>query len=86
MFAVGICTILDSFSLHVDIFCPQDEEDAKAIGRLFADMGDAYVQLIATGRHATLVWYSVPMLWVVIMILVYFVVQSFPLLLIKTSF
>lgn len=27
----------------------QDEEDVKAIARLFADMGDSYVELIATG-------------------------------------
>ncbi|XP_074316930.1 transportin MOS14-like isoform X2 [Silene latifolia] len=27
----------------------KDEEDVKAIGRLFADMGDSYVKLIATG-------------------------------------
>lgn len=29
----------------------QDEEDVKAIARLFADMGDSYVELIATGMH-----------------------------------
>lgn len=29
----------------------QDEEDIKAIARLFADMGDAYVELIATGSY-----------------------------------
>ncbi|THU56155.1 hypothetical protein C4D60_Mb11t14270 [Musa balbisiana] len=27
----------------------QDEEDVKAIARLFADMGDSYIELIATG-------------------------------------
>jgi transportin-3 len=27
----------------------KDEEDVKAIGRLFADVGDSYVELIATG-------------------------------------
>lgn len=27
----------------------KDEEDVKAIARLFADMGDSYVELIATG-------------------------------------
>uniref|UniRef100_A0A803M1F3 Exportin-1/Importin-beta-like domain-containing protein n=1 Tax=Chenopodium quinoa TaxID=63459 RepID=A0A803M1F3_CHEQI len=32
----------------------KDEEDAKAIGRLFADMGDAYVQLIATGSDESM--------------------------------
>ena len=31
-------------------FCTQDEEDVKAIARLFADMGDSYVELIATGN------------------------------------
>lgn len=31
-------------------FCIQDEEDVKAIARLFADMGDSYVELIATGN------------------------------------
>lgn len=30
----------------------QDEEDVKAIARLFADMGDSYVELIATGTIA----------------------------------
>lgn len=29
----------------------KDEEDVKAIARLFADMGDAYVELIATGSE-----------------------------------
>lgn len=28
----------------------QDEEDVKAIARLFADMGESYVDLIATGK------------------------------------
>ncbi|XWS51047.1 hypothetical protein CRYUN_Cryun12cG0142600 [Craigia yunnanensis] len=28
---------------------PEDEEDVKAIAQLFADMGDSYVELIATG-------------------------------------
>lgn len=28
----------------------QDEEDVKAIARLFADLGDSYVDLIATGN------------------------------------
>ncbi|KNA25654.1 hypothetical protein SOVF_004570 isoform A [Spinacia oleracea] len=32
----------------------KDEEDVKAIGRLFADMGDAYVQLIATGSDESM--------------------------------
>ncbi|MFS7986692.1 putative armadillo-like helical protein [Helianthus anomalus] len=27
----------------------KDEEDVKAIARLFADIGDSYVELIATG-------------------------------------
>ncbi|KAJ0537851.1 hypothetical protein HanHA300_Chr08g0268401 [Helianthus annuus] len=27
----------------------KDEEDVKAIARLFADMDDSYVELIATG-------------------------------------
>lgn len=27
----------------------QDEEDVKAIARLFADMGDSYLELIANG-------------------------------------
>lgn len=29
----------------------QDEEDVKAIARLFADMGDSYVELIAAGIY-----------------------------------
>lgn len=29
----------------------QDEEDVKAMARLFADMGDSYVELIATGIY-----------------------------------
>jgi hypothetical protein len=28
----------------------QDEEDVKAIARLYADMGESYVDLIATGK------------------------------------
>uniref|UniRef100_A0A251SAW5 Uncharacterized protein n=1 Tax=Helianthus annuus TaxID=4232 RepID=A0A251SAW5_HELAN len=28
----------------------KDEEDVKAIARLFADIGDSYVELIATGN------------------------------------
>ncbi|RVX18666.1 Transportin MOS14 [Vitis vinifera] len=32
----------------------QDEEDVKAIGRLFADMGDSYVELIATGSDESM--------------------------------
>ncbi|XP_048500147.1 transportin MOS14 isoform X2 [Beta vulgaris subsp. vulgaris] len=32
----------------------KDEEDVKAIGRLFADMGDAYAQLIATGSDESM--------------------------------
>lgn len=35
---------ISKFYLHF-----QDEEDVKAIARLFADMGDSYVELIATG-------------------------------------
>lgn len=33
----------------LELFHFQDEEDVKAIGRLFADVGDSYVELIATG-------------------------------------
>ncbi|XP_051116858.1 transportin MOS14 isoform X2 [Andrographis paniculata] len=33
----------------------KDEEDLKAIARLFADMGDAYVELIATGSNESMV-------------------------------
>ncbi|XP_002283854.2 transportin MOS14 isoform X1 [Vitis vinifera] len=32
----------------------KDEEDVKAIGRLFADMGDSYVELIATGSDESM--------------------------------
>ncbi|XP_031105529.1 transportin MOS14 [Ipomoea triloba] len=32
----------------------KDEEDIKAIARLFADMGDAYVELIATGSDESM--------------------------------
>lgn len=32
----------------------KDEEDVKAIGRLFADMGDSYVKLIATGSDESM--------------------------------
>ncbi|KAG8388644.1 hypothetical protein BUALT_Bualt02G0146800 [Buddleja alternifolia] len=32
----------------------KDEEDVKAIARLFADMGDAYVELIATGSDESM--------------------------------
>lgn len=39
----------DANGLHLLHF--QDEEDVKAIGRLFADVGDSYVELIATGMH-----------------------------------
>lgn len=39
-----------NYQLHI-CFNFQDEEDIKAIARLFADMGDAYVELIATGRY-----------------------------------
>jgi hypothetical protein len=28
----------------------QDEEDVKAIARLYADMGESYVDLIAAGK------------------------------------
>ncbi|MCH94429.1 transportin-3-like, partial [Trifolium medium] len=31
-----------------------DEEDVKAIARLFADMGDSYVELIATGSDESM--------------------------------
>lgn len=34
---------------HDPFICLQVEEDVKAIARLFADMGDSYVELIATG-------------------------------------
>lgn len=37
---------------HSNFF--QDEEDVKAIARLFADMGDSYVELIATGIRYSL--------------------------------
>ncbi|KAF9624704.1 hypothetical protein IFM89_012997 [Coptis chinensis] len=33
----------------------KDEEDVKAIARLFADMGDSYVELIATGSPESMV-------------------------------
>ncbi|KAF5765814.1 putative armadillo-like helical protein [Helianthus annuus] len=33
----------------------KDEEDVKAIARLFADIGDSYVELIATDNKARLV-------------------------------
>ncbi|XP_043813517.1 transportin MOS14 isoform X2 [Manihot esculenta] len=33
----------------------KDEEDVKAIARLFADMGDSYVELIATGSDESMV-------------------------------
>ena len=33
----------------------QDEEDVKAIARLFADMGDSYVDLIATGNTSWMI-------------------------------
>nr|VDC95695.1 unnamed protein product [Brassica oleracea] len=33
----------------------KDEEDVKAIGRLFADVGDSYVELIATGSDESMV-------------------------------
>ncbi|XP_042036286.1 transportin MOS14-like isoform X1 [Salvia splendens] len=33
----------------------KDEEDVKAVARLFADMGDAYVELIATGSDESMV-------------------------------
>ncbi|XP_057952470.1 transportin MOS14 isoform X2 [Malania oleifera] len=33
----------------------KDEEDVKAIARLFADMGDSYVELIATGSEQSMV-------------------------------
>jgi hypothetical protein len=37
-------------------FCHyQDEEDVKAIARLFADMGDSYVDLIATGNTSWMI-------------------------------
>lgn len=39
----------DSDSFSNSYLCFQDEEDVKAIARLFADMGDSYVELIATG-------------------------------------
>lgn len=32
----------------------KDEEDVKAVARLFADMGDAYVELIATGSDESM--------------------------------
>ncbi|XP_048443658.1 transportin MOS14-like isoform X2 [Pyrus x bretschneideri] len=32
----------------------KDEEDVKAIARLFSDMGDSYVELIATGSHESM--------------------------------
>lgn len=32
----------------------KDEEDVKAVGRLFADMGDSYVKLIATGSDESM--------------------------------
>ncbi|XP_038687889.1 transportin MOS14-like isoform X2 [Tripterygium wilfordii] len=32
----------------------KDEEDVKAIARLFADMGDSYVELIATGSNESM--------------------------------
>lgn len=37
------------FFCLLKLFHFQDEEDVKAIGRLFADVGDSYVELIATG-------------------------------------
>lgn len=42
LFPLIICCLFRHF---------QDEEDIKAIARLFADMGDAYVELIATGSY-----------------------------------
>ncbi|KAI5562520.1 hypothetical protein POPTR_015G068600v4 [Populus trichocarpa] len=33
----------------------KDEEDVKAIARLFADMGDSYVELIATGSDESMI-------------------------------
>lgn len=36
----------------------QDEEDLKAIVRLFADLGDSYVELIATGNISYSFYYS----------------------------
>uniref|UniRef100_A0A7N0U001 Uncharacterized protein n=1 Tax=Kalanchoe fedtschenkoi TaxID=63787 RepID=A0A7N0U001_KALFE len=40
------------FSQHmplIQVVVPQDEEDVKAVARLFSDMGDSYVELIGTG-------------------------------------
>ena len=42
-------TRLYFFFCLLELFHFQDEEDVKAIGRLFADVGDSYVELIATG-------------------------------------
>lgn len=43
-------------------FCYQDEEDVKAIARLFADMGDSYVELIATGPYMCHIYTYMPSL------------------------
>nr|GFB05925.1 transportin MOS14 isoform X2 [Tanacetum cinerariifolium] len=61
---------LDGFSVQmplIQVIVPQvmnlkpqlrdsskDEEDVKAIARLFADMGDSYVELIATGSDESM--------------------------------
>ncbi|XP_076926427.1 transportin MOS14-like [Bidens hawaiensis] len=61
---------LDGFSVQmplIQVIVPQvmnlkpqlrdsskDEEDVKAIARLFADMGDSYVELIATGSNESI--------------------------------
>ncbi|XP_071710316.1 transportin MOS14-like isoform X1 [Rutidosis leptorrhynchoides] len=61
---------MDGFSVHmplIQVIVPQvmnlkpqlkdlskDEEDVKAIARLFADMGDSYVELIATGSDESM--------------------------------
>lgn len=45
----------------------------KAIGRLFADMGDAYAQLIATGRKAT---YLSPLLLLPVCMIILFDINS----------
>lgn len=49
-FYIFFCAVVyDIFYMTTIHHWSQDEEDVKAVARLFADMGDAYVELIATG-------------------------------------
>lgn len=52
------CAVVYDISMTTIHNWSQDEEDVKAVARLFADMGDAYVELIATGMLQCLATFS----------------------------